>query len=1498
MPIRRLLPCLVASFALTVLARAQTAPSGNGGANPGAAAGGASGAATSPAAANPGTGTNGAGAAAPSDFDKRSLAFRTALHYDASLEAPLNSLVELYQSQGRVDELVNLYRSHITQYPNDAGAKAVLARVLRRLSRPGFLTLVQSAVEAHPASGLLQHLLYEGLREADTPGALPALTAAIENAPRADLADLWLDELLAAGAEGEGRDLASRLLAKRLDAPNQTAALLLALGKRAERFGFSAEAATAALKGLALKPDPETAVDLELLAARAESATGKRAAAAQRLESLLGRLAADYWRRGEILRLRVLVAGGEKERDELIARFRARYEATTPPQEGLVLEFAGLLEAAERRRQAVAVLKQAAADLPESARVEQALIELLDRLGDERAALAFLRERTAAAPDRLDLRYRLVKTLYLVGGKEAPEAFDLLLEKMDAADRPERILDLGRFLARSGLHEESAAQLARFLEAAPERLDVRRELAEEYLAAEQRPDAEAAVAAGVAHVGSAAIENFTDYVQFLIKREFFMAAREALDARLAREPERFDLRLMQAGVLSRIGDAAGALTLHEESRRLADTPARYRQWLEEGLDMHAELDDEEDFFDREQARLTEERAGAATPPSPWVERFFILCDLANDTELNDRVALLLRNALAVPNTPKALQVAWKRLLVKALEKSSDRAAETEQLLIGLVEEDQPKAEEYRLRRGLLYHHSQRPDLARGMMEKIDFKRIEDVDLLKRAPNALAEYGLGQQMRAALEKLTEREPRDLGHWEKRLGVLAAVGDETALREAIRAVLALGGLPLSGESRESLRFHLVDSYWRSAARQLGRGKVTAAVGTRVLELLDAVDREDPGPDDRLWSLWTRSLILARLGDGKGSDAAFSELERLSAEQREAAPENAEPEIAFPDGLALSLAGARRLLKEGSGIAEPSQPLPEGKGPLGSVAVRWAYEVEDGLSLIQVVPLADAVAVLDSRGEVSVLDRATGRLRWRERFFGEAIPARTQGTVTGPGFRSGGGGVVVPQGTSVNVQGGSVVISSSGFSSRPVIISGSYNSSGWGGISSHLGYSFSNLEGVPRVFRMASDGVDRLIIATATTLECRTVDSGALAWVADLGPERVGPRSPLEQMAARPEVRLSVEGDRVLCFDPARGVASAFDLAGGRLLWQRIQPEPREDAADGRNLVFSLNSGAAFAPGRMFVFGRRAEILDSATGELLWSFDGRSPRVFPIALNEVVPEGEVPRRISPEASSSLPVERPGYLDSQASLELREKNLKSFFTYKSSLVAPAVVWSAGRLARRNGCEAWLGGDRLLLMGDDGLRELSLDFPVGASPPVAVSEGAFLGVVGRQAWYLSGTQLVRVTLGETSTDAVRSYSLESIANGKPVEAVLAGSRLYATGLGGVRVINALGGGAVQEIAWPAAVLDYLNHRAPPDVKVAPLQYVWQGVVQNQPGRPSLWMPERPVVKGDELFVVLHEGSLVCLGNQQAPAEAPPVAPAAPPAVPSPAATPPSNPVP
>ena len=109
------------------------------------------------------------------DFDKESLALRTALHHDASLELPLERLVDLYRESGKLGELVDLYRAHVVQYPGDPGGRAVLVRLLAAAGDPDATAAARVAVEVFPENGLLWYLLADLLGSQRDPGAADAL---------------------------------------------------------------------------------------------------------------------------------------------------------------------------------------------------------------------------------------------------------------------------------------------------------------------------------------------------------------------------------------------------------------------------------------------------------------------------------------------------------------------------------------------------------------------------------------------------------------------------------------------------------------------------------------------------------------------------------------------------------------------------------------------------------------------------------------------------------------------------------------------------------------------------------------------------------------------------------------------------------------------------------------------------------------------------------------------------------------------------------------------------------------------------------------------------------------------------------------------------------------------------------------------------------------------------------------------------------------------------
>ena len=64
------------------------------------------------------------------DILEQSLPLRTALHHDPTLQAPLNQLVTIFRGATRLDELVNIYRNHTTQYAQDVSGRIVYLRLL------------------------------------------------------------------------------------------------------------------------------------------------------------------------------------------------------------------------------------------------------------------------------------------------------------------------------------------------------------------------------------------------------------------------------------------------------------------------------------------------------------------------------------------------------------------------------------------------------------------------------------------------------------------------------------------------------------------------------------------------------------------------------------------------------------------------------------------------------------------------------------------------------------------------------------------------------------------------------------------------------------------------------------------------------------------------------------------------------------------------------------------------------------------------------------------------------------------------------------------------------------------------------------------------------------------------------------------------------------------------------------------------------------------------
>ena len=507
---------------------------------------------------------------------------------------------------------------------------------------------------------------------------------------------------------------------------------------------------------------------------------------------------------------------------------------TNPESEVAVLDYAEALVAVERRNEAVTVLTTALNRLPKSSLIETRALEWLESSSDLENFFRFLTDRLEADPARLDLRFRLVKVEYALGRDAAAEQdFKAVVAGLEPAEASARILELQRYLRGIERLDAAAAYLERYVRNHPTRLDVARELAEIRIAAGQASSIGEMVR--WLQPEEAETENVLDFANFLLEGDFVIAARSLVEAKLAQDPRQFDLGLQLIEILGRAGDANAAGANIAAFRDLADTGPRYSQWLEASVAAHRALETLPVFFDSELNRYQfDEGAWSAEK----VDRFLILCELGKRQFLTVRVAEGLRQQLAQTGLDPALRMRLRRVLVAVLESDASSAPEAEEQLRLLTEEDPASASEYELRRVLVYHRSQRVDLAQALVVTVDFAEIEDPMLLREVTDLLIEYGFLREAEMALAVVNRLEPADLLSWERRLSVLVTLSNESTLRALLRTLrTGEAGVTLRQLSNQSLDEHLDASYWRSIAALLREG--TARGRHRDLWTLVGVD-----------------------------------------------------------------------------------------------------------------------------------------------------------------------------------------------------------------------------------------------------------------------------------------------------------------------------------------------------------------------------------------------------------------------------------------------------------------------------------------------------------------------------------------------------------------------------------------------------------------------------------------------------------------------------------
>ena len=1336
-------------------------------------------------------------------FAAESLKLRTALHYDSALGSPLEALVQLYKKEKREEELIGLYQAHIAKYPDDAGAKAVLVRVLASLERAEADEFIQSAAQQHGDHSHLQYLLSQNLRRKDEERSLVALSRAIDLETGKTRRSQWLGELLERSKTERGRELASAQLKKLLLAEGQAGPTMLSLGQVMHRHEFWELSLAALQKAMALDLNPEQGVEAAILSAKAEDALGKSKPAGKRLDTLLGKLAPDHPRRNEVMTLRVGVIASDKERLALLERSHSAYEAA-PNKETNVLDYVEVLLAGGNATEALRVLRAASGTLPESARIEEKTLSLLEKQSSLEAFSDFLSSRLELHPDRPDLRYRLVKSHYAMDNPlAASQDFDLVLASLEGAEKTERILDLARYLRSLKKMKFAVARYDSFLQLLPARLDVIRELCEIHL--ENGLEDRVKETLQLAAPAGAQPEHLLDLAQFLVDEHFFGPAEKLLKDFIAAQPALpFEPGLALTRVQSELGKREESLALLSILRDQADTPARYKNWLGTAMLAHHRFDSLASFFEAEQNRM-------GSPDKQLdpirIEKFLYLCEAGEKRQLTAQVAEAVRQRLQTAGLESESRIKLRRLLVRALERNPESAAEVENGLKSLAKEDPARAGQYRLRQALLYHRLHRPDLVSTVLEGLELEKVDSADLLRESFPMLMDFGDRRLAGSALAVVTKLEPGDLFSWERYLSLLAAEGNEDSFRVALRQLSQ--GIAQRGKAaqwrastKESLQRHLLDSYWRSISEIVARGNRLA----EALPLLDSVERE-ARDEELLWVNWSRALIFGALNRENERAAAVGCLKtRLSRKPKAV--------LSFPDGLETPLQVAVAQLEKGEVHAGAHSPEEANLPLLGQPRISWAFELNQGARLLDMTPdqKGEALLVLDNWGQVSRIDAKSGKLKWKKRF---PLP------------------------------------------NRPPIQSSSKEK----GVSP---YAFAR-----RTPELPVAG-EVFLLHSENELRAYLCDAGSLAWTSSLpgGPsDLIG-----ESSGVVPQVEITAQGNRFFLFDPLTGLLAGIDAASGKRIWEK-NVYPPANPEDRREFLFSMNTGLTADRDKVFVFGRRSAVYAAASGELIWNFSGSEFRVFPLTLREQREDLSEEELVTLEQIKPNPVwipvdhkANPFHLDHLSSRTESEHDsqVMKFLNYPGTLLAPAAAWSHRRLAEGNTTAARLARNYLWLMDERGARRISLQLPF-ASKFFPVS-GVFLGAAGDHAWILRESSLVHI-------DANRGIVGEADIRylGPAPRGVLAGTRVYVRGNGGVAVFNALSGQRISGSNWDPAAVNYLARQfkdVPSHSEEAAAAYLWQGIVKRAaPGYPEQCVRVSDVILQGKYCTVFGDNRIVAVSD-------------------------------
>ncbi len=1188
------------------------------------------------------------------DFEKTSLTLRTALHYDPAAQSPLQKLVDLYSAAGRTEELIALYTAHLGQYPEDASAKLVLGRLymLQQDKRAG--ELLKSAVIQHSDHALLiwQFALY--LESQHDAKAVEEMARAVSLEKSTARRSLWFGELMKTVAVQGREDLLLTQTRQLIGETALNAEQRLRYARQAASLKLikTADAMLQALKPAMLSTDGS--VELSLLQAEIMHAQGQTTEAGQALDALLGRLAPDYWRRREILMLR-LDLSTTGERDSLVEQARSRWQKEDGKTETNALVFADVLEAAHRSHESLMMLQEAARQLPQSRAIESRLLDSWDREGIEAEALQWLSEKIKAAPDREDLALRQARWLFALNqSAKALSEWALLMGRVPEAQQVERSLELARWLRRRNQLAESSGVLEAVLQRASHRWDLRRELAELYLVQQRREDAVKLF------VGDWSRELANDarleIAQFLLSKQWWAEAKAMLAPWLEQQTGAFDAILLMARIHEKLGDDGQVELMLTKARQLCDTDMRYQAWLTTAWDYAESREVQELWLESESARLSAEVNDANREIT--FGRWVALIELAQSHQEDKPAEALLNKVMAMAALPEDKKKLLEKLKIEILSADSSRATETEAGLRKLLHEDAEHAEDYRLRLILFYQKMQRPDLATELANSLNAAKCTETVPLRAVMALFQSQGSVLPALACAERLTQLEPGERAIWSQWMTLLVQAGREEQLRYAIRQVMGKAHeWKLTPEVLEDLRSHLLASHWRGILQELNAGEDSWAGARRAATELLSLDLT---PEQRRWTDWLTAMLSGKLGDTQAVQDALHKFSNLDEKQW----------IPFPDGMELSVAQGREWLERMLPRQETAPALPNQQGPLAPLAMQWGFAVDESVTINKVLLSEDGnlVYLCDDRRQIYALDSRTGKLCWKLNTIsgGAGGSARKASRLslppTQPGMR----------------------------------ISRSRHYNGQAEISMPVALVEAN---------------HRLCYAEGAQIVCLKSDSGELLWKNHLEDQDTGVPE-----AFAPRTELAVTRSQVVVWQPGAALVSALDLKSGKMSWQSrvpVPPVPVPNANSGWGGYDSyarLRGTLNIDGGVVFVSHRSAALLRADDGTLLWRLSTDNAPIFPIALNGADDAGGSGLASTTMAPPGIIPSYSGYPNSVTVFhQMRGMNHQRWM-FGSSISAALKDFGTGHVM--------MHGDQLWSFGGNGSVHVSvMGLPLSQSP-------------------------------------------------------------------------------------------------------------------------------------------------------------------------------------